>query len=166
MTTVILTIIGILLATAAALMLIFYGGEVFNSGSTGASANRFANAAVNVIAAADLYKVENGSTPTALNDLVPRYLKEIVPVPRRASTPTAAVTQEIRIISGASYYVAFLLDDEVCSRLNIYVGVDDLGNDMLSAPSPDAWAASLEEKMGCWHNPDSELNQGHFYVRL
>lgn len=71
MTTIILTIIGILLAAAAALMVIFYGGDAFNSGSTKAKANEYINAGENLNAALDMYKADNaGASPESFGQLV------------------------------------------------------------------------------------------------
>ncbi|MFZ3481740.1 hypothetical protein [Sphingomonas sp. 3-13AW] len=61
MTTIILTILGILLAAAAALMVIFYGGDAFNAGSIGAQANTLQNAGTNVISAVQLQRAETGT---------------------------------------------------------------------------------------------------------
>ena len=58
MTTIIMTIVGILLAAAAALMTIFYGGNAFNAGSMAARANTFINGAENINAAITLAKID------------------------------------------------------------------------------------------------------------
>lgn len=63
MTTVILTTLGILIAAAAALMITFYGGDLFSSGTVGARANEIHNAGLNVVAGADLYMIQNRAAP-------------------------------------------------------------------------------------------------------
>jgi len=70
MTTVILTTIGILLAAATALMITFYGGDLFSSGTTGASANGYMNAGANVVAAIDNYRINERSDPASIDVLV------------------------------------------------------------------------------------------------
>ena len=70
MTTIILTIIGILLAAAAALMVIFYGGDAFNSGTVGAQANQIQNGGTNVVSAVQMYKAERATAPTGIPQLL------------------------------------------------------------------------------------------------
>lgn len=70
MTTVILTTIGIILAAATVLMVTFYGGDLFSSGTTGASANGYINAGANVVAAIDRFRMEEHSDPASIDVLV------------------------------------------------------------------------------------------------
>lgn len=127
MTTIILTIIGILLAAAAALMVIFYGGDAFNSGSIGAQANTLQNAGTNVESAATLYKTENAADAAAVADLVSGgYLKEAP-----ALTGVGTLSDDI---SGGAFTVTGV-SDEVCVKVNENLSV---------AP-----AAVGDTKMGC-----------------
>lgn len=114
MTTIILTIIGILLAAVAALMVIFYGGDAFTSSSTGAHANTLQNAGTNVISAVSLYKAENGSAPATLAALTPSYLKD--------SPATAGAATGAQSFDGVTYSVAGV-SDEVCAKINTNLGV-------------------------------------------
>ena len=120
MTTIILTIIGILLAAAAALMVIFYGGDAFNSGSIGAQANTYQNAGTNVISAIQLAKADAsvwtdvGSLHSA-TDQDKDYLKELPTLPGGAAGALAA--------PGGSQYVVTLNNTDgqaakVCARIN------------------------------------------------
>lgn len=61
MTTIILTIIGILLAAAAALMVVWYGGDAYDSGVTKARAAQLLDGVVQIAHAARLYEIEQGS---------------------------------------------------------------------------------------------------------
>lgn len=121
MTTIILTIIGILLAAAAALMVIFYGGDAFNSGSVGAQANTLQNAGTNVIAAVQLYRADTGVEPKAEADLTTAgpsgtYLKEAPALPTSATPLYVAdsVTTPTKLVS---YHVSGV-DTAVCARVN------------------------------------------------
>lgn len=125
MTTIILTIIGILLAAAAALMVIFYGGDAFNSGTVGAQANQIQNAGTNVVSAAQMYRAERAVRPTSLAQLTDPalagpagvYLDEQPALPAGASgTPlTQALT--------AAAYTVSNVPTAVCDRINANLGV-------------------------------------------
>lgn len=119
MTTIILTIIGILLAAAAALMVIFYGGDAFNSGSVGAQANTLQNAGTNVIAAVQLYRADTGVEPKAEADLTTAgpsgtYLKEAPALPTAA---TPSYQTDVGVTKLISYHVGNV-DTAVCARVN------------------------------------------------
>lgn len=121
MTTIILTIIGILLAAAAALMVIFYGGDAFNAGSIGAQANTLQNAGTNVISAVQLQKAETGVGHSAtVAALAPLYLKE-VPALTGIGTPVEKTAADGGDLSTESYRVTLGTDDNgkaVCKRVN------------------------------------------------
>lgn len=140
MTTIILTIIGILLAAAAALMVIFYGGDAFNAGSVGAQANTFQNAGTNVIAAVQLYKADGKTaTPTvpllkAGDDEGRSYLKEDPSLPSGAFGVITA--------AGSSYEVTGV-DPAVCARINSNLKLTTAAKTALSV------AAARGGKMGC-----------------
>ena len=136
MTTIILTIIGILLAAAAALMVIFYGGDAFNSGSIGAQANTLQNAGTNIESAATLYKVENATAPASLSDLTTvgadgeSYLKE-APALTGVGTASTDLSGGLFTVTGVS--------PEVCAKVN-----ENILGDGYTAP-----AAAGDTKMGC-----------------
>ena len=127
MTTIILTIIGILLAAAAALMVIFYGGDAFNAGSVGARANTLQNAGTNVISAVQLYKadgkdVADVNTLTMLSsttDEASDYLKEF---PSLAAVNPSDTTPSVATISAGDLSVSNVPTD-VCARVNRNLGL-------------------------------------------
>ncbi len=61
MTAIITTIIGILLAAAAALMAFWYGGDAFEGGSTKAAANTIINELQNVSHAVQMHNMSSGT---------------------------------------------------------------------------------------------------------
>lgn len=138
MTTIILTIIGILLAAAAALMVIFYGGDAFNAGSVGARANTIQNGGTNFIAAVQLYKAD-GKPVSAVDSVAALqdasepandYLKEFPTLDGIAGTVT--VTDGNLTVAGVK--------NDVCLRIN--------RNLNLAAAPADAEAAE-GFKMSC-----------------
>jgi hypothetical protein len=86
MTTVILVIIGILIAAASAFFLIFYGGDAYSESEAKAEAARLVNEGVQIEAAFQAFKAQEDRTPgegdgvdyTAMKDLVcNKYLTQI-----------------------------------------------------------------------------------------
>lgn len=70
MTSILLIIVGIGLSALAALMVFFYGGSAFETGSVKAHANTLENAALSVTSASRLYVVERSAPPRDMHDLV------------------------------------------------------------------------------------------------
>lgn len=126
MTTIILTIIGILLAAAAALMVIFYGGDAFNSGTVGAQANQIQNAGTNVVSAAQMYRAERAVRPANLDELTDPalagpagvYLDEEPALPVGANG--AALVQTLNTTA----YTIAGVPTAVCDRINANLGVE------------------------------------------
>ena len=162
MTTIILTMIGILLAAAAALMAIFYGGEAFNSGTIGAEANQIQNAGANVAAALQMYKAEQASAPRGLNQLTQTgsdrpngaYLDELPALPEGSTQSLVPLSATTRM-----YYV-FGVRRSVCDRIN-----SNLGNGIRLSHEDEFEAATAAriapQKMGCM--PTAET--GVFFAR-
>lgn len=152
MTTIILTVIGILLAAAAALMVIFYGGDAFNKGSIGAQANTVQNAGTNIISAVQLHKVENPAIAlTDLDDLVTaEYLGELP-----ALTGIAASTGADDV-SGTHWEVALTSSqkEDVCARINV-----NLKNGVVSTVA----TRPADVKMGCYTDA---TNGETFFAKL
>lgn len=156
MTTIILTIIGILLAASAALMVIFYGGDAFNSGNVGAQANTVINAGTNVVSGVVMYQAHTGKFPdfpgpshqerlaqfAALEDGA--YLKSVPSLPSPISQG---------LLTAAAYYYATAVPDAVCARINI-----NLKNGVV-APGTDG----KTKKMMCV--PSGTSAPGTFYAR-
>ena len=142
MTTIILTIIGILLAAAAALMVIFYGGDAFNSGSIGAQANTLQNAGTNIESAATLYKVENATAPASVGALTAvgadgeSYLKE---PPALTGIGTAGADFDPAGDGSVYAFTVTGVSEEVCAKVN-----ENVLGDGYTAPT-----AVGDTKMGC-----------------
>jgi hypothetical protein len=62
-TSIVLVIVGIMLAAAAALMVAYYGGDAYNSANAKAAAATIVNLGENVRNAAELYRMQEGSDP-------------------------------------------------------------------------------------------------------
>ena len=85
MTTTILVTIGILIAAAAALMTVFYGGDAFNNGKTNAEAARLVvegaqmERAVGAFVAQEGRRPGDGVTPALIEEelIRKRYLREV-----------------------------------------------------------------------------------------
>jgi len=160
MTTIILTIIGILLAAAAALMVIFYGGDAFNSGNVGAQANQLQNAGTNVVSAVQMFKAETATAPDAILDLTTpgpngAYLDEAPALPD-------AVTEGFQTVAGRQLYTIEGVPANVCARVNTNLGVTPAAAADLAAAAPLAAAAGAP-KMGCYA-PDAD-SAGVFIAR-
>lgn len=145
MTTIILSILGILLAAAAALMVVFYGGTAFEDSSTEATANSLQNAGANVLAASDMYQFDHGRLPMNLGDLTNngRYLSaepDIVGFHANHNFEIHSATHR--------NYAVFPVPQDVCLKVNQNVGVNDDGDDAADIPT-----GRPPEKVGCWGSP-------------
>lgn len=70
MSTIIITTISIILAGVCALMIVYFGGDLFDSGLKTADADTYMNAGHNVIAAADQYRMNNRNDPPDMTALI------------------------------------------------------------------------------------------------
>lgn len=117
MTTIVLTSIGILIAAAAALMVVFYGGDAFNGGSSRAEATTIQNAGANVRSAAQLYQITNRRPATDFGVLVAAgNIDEMPGIP----DAQASMQWEDMQVDGRMYK-AFVVDgvrDDVCGHIN------------------------------------------------
>lgn len=137
MTTIILTIIGVLLAAIAALMVIFYGGDAFNSGTISARANNYINVGANFSAAVQLFKADGGNVGAlrSLNDL-------------RGGSPETDYLKVFPSFDGATVVVdggSFTIEGvnpRICSQINRNLGAK--GNPI--APTP---LTRSSYRMGC-----------------
>lgn len=113
MTTIILTIIGVLLAAAATLMIVFYGGNVFGVGRVAADASTLSNAGTNVLMASSLYRADHSSFPAGptsadiLAEFTGTYLNRDPELPEGFSAQYSSTQYTVSGIS-----------DEVCDRVN------------------------------------------------
>ena len=155
---VILSIIGILLAATAAIMTVFYGGNVMGGASSKASANELMNLASNVTAAAISFKRETGANPTAITDLTLNNVYIKGPV------PTAAY------LGGSSYgfttrdgYPMFFVDNLDTTRCSL---VNKTFKQTVTAAALGTYTFnSSTPRMGCVENWASG-NRGYFYSML
>lgn len=81
MTTIILTIVGILLAAAAALMVVWYGGTAFETGSDRAIASTQYENMQQIAHAYTLYYAEHGEAPAHIGVMVDEKYLASVPKP-------------------------------------------------------------------------------------
>lgn len=161
MTTIILTIIGILLAAAAALMVIFYGGDAFNSGTIGAQANQIQNAGTNVVSAVQMFKAERATDPTSFGAGLTTpisglaalttsgangaYLDEQPALPQNMTANLVRQgARDLYVISGTG------LTDQVCARINSNLRVTPPAGGADVAAAQAAAAAVAAPKMGCY----------------
>jgi len=122
MTNLILAMIGILLASASALIMIDYGGTYFVTSQAKADASSLRNASQNIVAAYRLYDQGNGREPAGFDDLLSnssgrRYLTGIPMV----STGTPQDTWN-QITVGGVVHDAFVVNgvsDNACMATNL-----------------------------------------------
>lgn len=122
MTNVILAVIGILLASFSALIMIDYGGTYFVASQAKADAASLRNAGQNVFAAYRLYDQRYGQEPTSVSDLTSnssgsRYLTSMPNV--TTGTPQGAWQQ---ITVGGETHDAFIVSgvtDNACMAANL-----------------------------------------------
>ncbi len=144
MTTIVLTIVGILLAAAAALMVLWYGGSAFDGGTVKADANTIVNNIQQFENAARLYEASTGLRITSRQDLdalVPQY---VLPVPRHrfweSATPAVATSSGRRLL----YSIMYDEGREACSAINLrHHGSSDI-------PVITNWTTQLDGRIGCY----------------
>ncbi|MET4133792.1 hypothetical protein ABIE62_002948 [Porphyrobacter sp. MBR-155] len=163
MTTIILTIIGILLAAAAALMVIFYGGDAFNSGTVGAQANQYQNAGTNVISAVQMFKAERATRPANINALTVAgpngaYLDELPALPtgvagvlatETVGTAPNVTTRDLYVVTGGGTPET-QISSPVCDRINSNLRVTPATGAATVAAAQALAAAAGAPKMGCY----------------
>lgn len=125
MFSLIITIISIALVAALALATIYYGGSAFNKSAAESNATKLLNQAQQLLAADRLYRVDHGSAPTSMADLVNGgYLKSVPTAMSKPIVSTAyASTQEWNMISttaGTAYSLSSssFVDEDSCKFLN------------------------------------------------
>lgn len=149
MTTIILTLIGILLAAAAALMTVFYGSQAFSSSNANAGAVTLVNAAENVSTAFRIFFVARHERPATISEMMPVYLAQ---VPNLGAT--GVLSDNITSSSGAypgSFMRATNVTSSVCEKVN-----ENTGNNSAAT----ALAGEMPGRVGC------NVNDLVFYARL
>lgn len=145
MTTIILTIIGILLAAAAALMVIFYGGDAFNSGTIGAQAATFQNAGTNVLSAITYYRNEQGVLPSSITSLTENGLSGKPPLDAIPDLPGVSTSDQSVV---GTRYLVNNVPAEVCKRINKNLKVSVTPTAPVSTPVMGCALASASATTG------------------
>lgn len=118
MTTIILTLIGLLMVAASVLMMLYYGEDAMAKSSDSAAASTLVNAGSNIEFATTAYRITSGELPSSIDDLRKtvndyQWLLEDPEVGSATQeTPTIADIGEDRV-----YYVGGLTID-VCIKVN------------------------------------------------
>ena len=128
-----ITIIGVMLAAGTALMVTFYGGDGFFSGTDKAKADTLLNAGSNMRSAANLYYETKGALPKSPADLVGTTAMQSLPSLAGAGTASnswrdfadagEAIIRKAYVVNGIS--------EAVCR----YVNVNTLARGVRSIPS-------------------------------
>ena len=135
MTTIVLVTIGILLATAAALMTTFYGGDAFNGSSARAKADTLMNAGTNMRTAATAYMVKKGALPAVPTTLVAaRAISTMPAIEGIGQTQNAWLDMTVNDGRARKAYAVTGVEDEVCKRVNANVIGVAKGNVILDSP--------------------------------
>ena len=159
MTTIILTIIGILLAAAAALMVIFYGGDAFNSGTVGAQANQIQNGGTNVVSAVQMFKAERAVDPVSFGGGLATPISGLAALQQSGANgayldeaPARADGQAAQLVNAGTptrqVYVVTGISEQVCDRIN--TNLDVTPPTVLAAGVAATAAATGSPKMACY----------------
>lgn len=126
MTGIVLVIVGILLAAAAALFVVFYGGDAYNAGNARAAAATIVNMGDNVRHAADLYRMQEGGEAPDMAALVAQKYLVQPPDPGSLGRPLAT-WRTMRPAGGGAVdaYVVDGIDEKVCREINRQTGGAD-----------------------------------------
>jgi len=122
MTTIILTTIGIILASAATLMMMFYGGERFNAGQARAQADTLMNAGANVRGASGVYYATKGSLPRDPDTLISATAIKSMPNVNGIGIPDSGWRDYGAIGDRPKKaYVVTGVNDQVCKNVNKHI---------------------------------------------
>jgi hypothetical protein len=134
-TTIVLVTIGILLATAAALMMNFYGGDAFNGSTAKARADTLMNAGTNMRTAANAYMVKKGRLPDMPTTLTASRAIDTMPVVDGiGQTQNAWLDMTVNDGRARKAYAVTGVEDEVCKRVNLNVIGGPKANIILDSP--------------------------------
>lgn len=132
MTTIILTSMSFM---PAALMIFFYGGQMFHGGRDAAMADAYMNAGHNAIAASDHFRLDNRYDPPDFSSLVEAGLLK--------GSPFAGRTI-ISSTGGAGRVTISVVDVVVCAKIN-----ETLKRPVAEWCAPAANANAGDGDMGC-----------------
>lgn len=136
MTTTILATIGIVLAAAAALMTVFYGGGMYTDGAVTAKADTVTEAGKNILAGYNTYELRNGAPPSDPSDLLSSNGGVLSGMPSVSGIGDVE-PHWVGLDRGRGLERAFAVrgvPDDVCGRINKLTGGSE---EMPSAPSRD-----------------------------
>lgn len=120
MFSLIITIISIALVAALALATIYYGGDAYTRGQAEANATRILNQGQQILGAAELFRLQNGTWPTVERLVADDFLKS---APVSMTTTTAAYAQSAAggwetPVDGQPVYVLRDIDVATCQAVN------------------------------------------------
>lgn len=120
MFSLIITIISVALVAALALATLYYGGDAFNQGRADAKAAQLLLQGQQLLAAADMYKVNHGVFPPNKQAMVDEgYLKSI-PIAQGEAAGTAWAENEewVMPLPGAPVFLLPATEEAPCKRVN------------------------------------------------
>ena len=157
MTTIILTIAGILLAAAAALMVLWYGGDAFDGGSVRAEAVTITEMLNQVVGAAQLRQAQTGMPVSpdqaGMRELVDGGYMASIPLPYHVSR-IIPIDDSGGVIQASAWLIANLDDGadakRICEAIETMTG-GTFSDDVVE------WPQKTRRIMGCYRNgyPDS-----------
>lgn len=125
MFSLIITIISIALVAALALATIYYGGDAFENGGASAQASRVLNQGQQVMAAAEMFRVQNGVWPNTVEQLVADdFLKSVPDTTAQHSMVGEAFAQAVPTtawsipVPGVPVFVVTMDSTPVCGEVN------------------------------------------------
>ena len=152
MTTVILTIIGILLAAAAALMIVYYGSDGYERGATNAQASTLVNAAQNVMSAEQMFFNRDGKGSADLTELqTEKFLSDLPEITDGQVQETYADLTNSEGDTRRAFVVTNVTE-EVCLSVEQRINQSNLS----TVPT------SPERQIGCYNNGTENI----FYAKL
>lgn len=77
MSNLIITVIAIVLTAVLVISGLYFGGDIFNPAKSQADAGKMLEAGNQIVAALNMYKLDNAEFPAAIEDLEPFYLQQI-----------------------------------------------------------------------------------------
>jgi hypothetical protein len=133
-TTIVLVSIGILLASAAALMTMFYGGDAYRSSGAKAQADTLMNAGTNMRTAANMYMTAKGRLPDRPSSLASAdAIQEMPTVNGIGSTGDAWLDLSVGDGRARPAYAVTGVGDDVCRYVNAGA-IGDQAKTILDAP--------------------------------
>ncbi len=161
MTTIILTIIGILLAGAAALMVVFYGADAFTGGSVKARAVTVTEALGQVSAAARLYAVQEGAgipgDQAGMDRLSQRQYLDGFRLPPDASR-IIPIDNKGGVVEASAWIIANLGSGE--EARSVCAAIERQSGGVFTGEITE-WPAKARRQQGCYDNGTPD---GHGYL--